>query len=222
MSLFAMSAMAEEKVSVVTVSGGADVVSSYTWRGLDQTGAAFQPGVAISAGGFTLSAWGSMPFDMGASAKEVDFTLGYAVGGLSLAVSDYWWSGETVPYFSDDTHYYEATIGYAFGEDFPLAISWNTMFAGADVLATSGEQAYSTYIQFAYPFAVSTVDCTASVGITPWEGMYADGFDIATISLRASKDFLEGAKVSMPLFVEVVAAPAQQDMHLLAGVSVKF
>ena len=218
LSMLTLGVMAEEKEPVVTVSGGADVVSTYTWRGLDQSGAAVQPAIGISAAGFSLSAWGSMPFDMASGLKEIDFTLGYSAGGFSVSVTDYWWSGEATPYFGEDTHYYEAMLGYTFGEKFPLSVSWSTMFAGADKLA-DGDQAYSTYIQLAYPFEVYTVDCTASLGITPWKGMYADGFDVATIGFRASKDFLQSEKISLPLFVEVIAAPAMKDVHLLAGVS---
>ena len=116
-------------------SVGADLVSSYVWRGTYQTKAAFQPAAGLSLGNFSLSAWGSTEF-VGPQ-KEVDFTLGYSIAGLSLAITDYWWSGEQafkyLKYGYGTEHYWEGSIGYTLPiESFPLSLSVNTMFAGAD------------------------------------------------------------------------------------------
>ncbi len=220
----------------VTVSGGVDLVSSYVWRGIDQTGPAFQPAMDVSAGNFSLSAWGSTPF--AGDAKELDFTLGYGIGGFSISVTDYWWSGEGVPYFcsipyntsiledeeatsSAGQHQQEVSVGFEFGEGFPLSITWSTMVAG-DLDKSGDDQMYSTYINLAYPFAVSGVDCTASVGITPWEGAYASQFDVASVALCASKSIAISDKFELPIFVEVSAAPANHDAYLVAGVSFAF
>ena len=66
-----------------TVQG--DLVSSYVWRGMYQTGASFQPTLAFSVGGFSLTAWGSTDFDGYASTegmanKEIDLTAAYTFG----------------------------------------------------------------------------------------------------------------------------------------------
>ena len=54
-----------------------DLVSSYVWRGMYQTGASIQPTLGFSVGNFSLTAWGSTDFDgtsasAGAAAKEID------------------------------------------------------------------------------------------------------------------------------------------------------
>ena len=73
-----------------TVQG--DLVSSYVWRGMYQTGASFQPTLAFSVGGFSLTAWGSTDFDGYASTegmanKEIDVTNAFTTDA-QLAAAD--------------------------------------------------------------------------------------------------------------------------------------
>ena len=125
------------------VSGKADFVSDYIWRGLDQnSGFSIQPSLTLSYKGLSLNAWGSQTLskwgvnDNGGGAKEFDINLSYAIKGFSVTVSDYWWSGTDMPYgYYEDAHYFEGTLAYNFGETFDkfaLNISWSTMFAGGD------------------------------------------------------------------------------------------
>lgn len=92
---------AEENESPVNFTVQGDLVSSYIWRGFYQTGASFQPTLAFSAGGFSLTAWGSTDFDgykssEGAANKEIDLTAAYTFGnsGLTLSIADLWWAGQ--------------------------------------------------------------------------------------------------------------------------------
>ena len=73
----------------VEASVGADVVSSYIWRGGKLDGAAIQPSLSVDYKGLSLGAWGSASI-VGSGYKEIDFTLSYAVGGLTAMVTDYW------------------------------------------------------------------------------------------------------------------------------------
>jgi hypothetical protein len=59
-------------------NAGLDIYSSYIWRGLKfGTGAAFQPSVDFTAGGFTVGAWGS--FSTGDNeAAEADLYASYS------------------------------------------------------------------------------------------------------------------------------------------------
>lgn len=118
------------------IAPSADLVSSYVWRGVYQTGASVQPSINLSYAGFSLTAWGSTDFsslsdpDKG---KEFDLTIGYGIGGFSIGVTDYWWAGEGHRYGDySNSHFFEGTAGYNFGESFPLGITWSTMFAGGD------------------------------------------------------------------------------------------
>ena len=56
-------AKASENETGVKFAVQSDLVSSYIWRGMYQTGASFQPTLAFSVAGFSLTAWGSTDFD---------------------------------------------------------------------------------------------------------------------------------------------------------------
>ena len=128
-------AKAQDKVEA---SVGADFVSNYIWRGTDCGGVSIQPSMGVSYKGLSLTAWGSVGIDK-EDAREIDLTLGYNTGGFNVSVTDYWFSyhkedgGYTGDYFKygahSTVHIFEATLGYDFG---PLALSWNTYFAGDD------------------------------------------------------------------------------------------
>ena len=126
-----------------TVQG--DLVSSYVWRGMYQTGVSIQPTLGFTIGGFSLTAWGSTDFDgcqasEGRANKEIDLTAAYTFGstGLTLSVADLWWPGQgTGNYFKfkshETAHHFEAGLAYTLPvEKFPLSIAWYTMFAGQD------------------------------------------------------------------------------------------
>lgn len=202
---------------------GAEMVSSYVWRGAYQTSVAIQPAVALNAGGFSLSAWGSVPFS--GTAKEVDFTIGYEMAGCSLSVTDYWWAGENVyKYFEygahDTEHHFEASVSYALPmKKCPLALSWNTLFAGEDYYKAKGKRAYSTYVTAAFPFAIKTIRLEAEVGITPWESMYADDFAVVSAGIKASKEIRITERFVLPVSAQVLANPKKQDIFFVFGLS---
>ena len=209
------------------ISIGGDLVSTYVWRGVYQSGFSLQPEIGLSVGGFTVGVWGSTDLD---NFKEVDLSVGYSVRGFSVGVSDYWWGGQRLgdgrfaPYFKyGATHYFEGTLAYAFGEKFPLGISWSTMFAGADK-KENGDRAGSAYVELAYPFSVGSVELTAAAGAAPWAapawlpGGY-DGFQISNVSLKASRAIPVSEKYEIPLFVQLAVNPQLNYMNLVIGLS---
>ena len=210
------------KASGVDFSLGADIVSSYVWRGSYQTSSAVQPAMGLSVSGFSLSAWGSIPV-LG-EAKEVDFTAAYEIAGLSFAVTDYWWAGEgAYKYFMYESkrtaHVFEATIGYTLPmEKFPLSFSWNTMFAGGDYLA-DGDRAYSSYAEISLPFKIKTVDIGLTAGFTPWESIYAEDFSVIHVGLKVTKEQKITDSFSVPIFGEIITNPGSEDIFFVFGVS---
>ena len=76
---------------MVVISAGSDIVSSYDWRGVKVTGAAFQPSLSLEVAGFSATAWGSV--DFAGTYREMDLTLAYYVGPVSVCVTDYYWTG---------------------------------------------------------------------------------------------------------------------------------
>ena len=209
------------------ISIGGDLVSTYVWRGVYQSGFSLQPEIGLSVGGFTVGVWGSTDLD---NFKEVDLSVGYSVRGFSVGVTDYWWGGQRLgdgrfaPYFKyGDTHYFEGTLAYEFGEKFPLGISWSTMFAGADK-KENGDRAWSSYVELAYPFSVGSVELTAAAGAAPWAapawlpGGY-DGFQISNVSLKASRAIPVSEKYEIPLFVQLAVNPQLNYMNLVISLS---
>lgn len=215
----------------VTFNGGADLVSSYIWRGTYNAGASVQPSLGLTVAGFSIGAWGST--DIGGNGKkEVDLSANYSIKGFTVGVTDYWWAGEgALNYFhyakGSTSHLFEGNLSYELPfEKFPLLISWNTMFAGADYDA-DGKRAYSTYIELSYPFSVGSVDLKAKVGAAPWNSpafLPSDnkGFSVCNVALSVQKAIKCSDKFSIPLFSELIFNPATEDIHLVFGVSLKF
>ncbi len=210
----ALCAFATPASAQVSVSGSADLVSSYVWRGAYTSAASIQPGVEISAEGFAIGAWGSTPLDSSVALSEFDYYVSYSVAGLSVMVTDYWWTGANMPYIHGE-HFYEGAIAYDFGESFPLSLSVSTMFAGAD-------DDYSTYIEASYPFEFDEVELGVAVGVTPAAGMYADGFGVCNISATASKSLKVTDSFELPLSVSAIINPAGDRAYLVCGTSLSF
>ncbi|MEG2514615.1 MAG: hypothetical protein RSA92_04695, partial [Bacteroidaceae bacterium] len=80
------------KAQEIKIQG--DIVSSYVWRGMYQSGAAVQPTLGLNINNFSLTAWGSVDFN-GEGKKEADITAAYSVSGITVSLSDYWWAGQS-------------------------------------------------------------------------------------------------------------------------------
>lgn len=204
-----------------------DLVSSYVWRGVYQTSASVQPTLGFSVGNFSLTAWGSVDFK--GVGKEADLTAAYSINGLTLSLTDYWWEGEGKGnYFRfknhETAHKLEGGIAYSLPlENFPLNLSWYTIFWGGDKKA-NGKNAYSTYTELAYPFSVKNVDLSAMVGFSPFASptIYKnDGFAVTNISLRANKEIQITDKFSLPIFVQTIWNPQAEDVHFVFGITLR-
>ncbi len=196
----------------VTLSGGADFVSSYVWRGTYCAGASVQPYAEAAAGNFAVGVWGSTGLEESVGAKEVDYYVSYSTGGFSALITDYWCGYEGGTY--GQGHVYEASVGYTFGDSFPLSISFNMNFAGDDD--------NSSYIALDYPIDINGVGLDLGVGITPSAGAYADDFNVCSVSARVSKALTITDSFELPLFVDAIANPASKQAFLLGGFSLSF
>ena len=201
----------------LTVDVGADLVSSYVWRGMYQTGASIQPALSLSAFGFTLGTWGSTDFST--LSKEVDFYLSYEFKGFTASIGDFWWLGEGASYFRNaGSHHLEAGLGFTFPEKFPLSLGVYTMLTGNEDKDEDDRRFYSTYISASFPFSIGKVDCETGIGVTPRKGMYSDKFDIVTISAKATKNLQLSTEYNLPVFVELIFSPTQDNVFLVFGI----
>lgn len=232
MTMMSTTPVAKAAVDDIEVMLQGDIVSSYVWRGMYQTGVSIQPTLGIGYKGISLTAWGSTDFDgtsssAGRAAKEVDLTLAYTfTNGLAINVTDYWWAGQGAGryfhYGSGTDHHWEAGISYQLPfKKFPLSIAWYTMFAGDDK-NDDGKQAYSSYLTLGYPFSIKRFDFDVNVGISPYksQGLYGcNEFAVTDVSLKGTYTIQAGEHLSIPLFSQLIFNPRASDAHIVFGIS---
>ena len=215
----------ERSSGMATVRG--DLVSSYIWRGQDLGSTAIQPTLGVGYKGLSLTAWGSYGLVNADDVKEFDLTLDYTIGGLSIGITDYWFSrmdggdpdGRYFKYEAHGTnHVFEGYIGYDFGF---AAIRWFTNFAGNDGTNKDGKRAYSSYVEVNVPFKLATVDWTATAGAVPYctTSYGTTGFAVTNLALKATKDIKITDSFSIPIFGQVVGNPCSQKAYLVLGLS---
>ncbi len=216
-------ATAQDKLEIM-MSG--DVVSKYVWRGLDYGDVSLQPEFGIAYKGLSLTVNANAPLsDSEMDPRELDFIVGYTIGGWSFSISDYWsefGSDEQGRYFRynahSTNHLFEATIGYDFGV---AAVNWSTNFAGFDGVNNNGKRAYSSYLEAIVPFKLATAEWTATVGLSPFASTYygTTGFAVTDVSVRADKAIRITDSFSLPVFAQLTANPCSQHAYMVLGVT---
>ncbi len=201
-----------------------DLVSNYVWRGVQQDltntkgTPNIQPTISYTIGQFTIGTWGS--YGILGSVKEVDLYASYAISDLfSVTVTDYNWnfSQSYFAYGKGTDHVFEGTLNYAGVEAFPLSVSLNTMFYGADK-KSDGSQAYSTYIELGYPISDNTkLFLGGSLGES---GNYGTtGLGLTNIGLKTSKSIEITDKFSLPVYGILGVNPTAKDAFLVFGIT---
>lgn len=215
------------------INVGADIVSSYVWRGMYQSGAAIQPMLACEINNFTIASWGSVDFN-GQGKKEADITAAYSIRNFTLSITDYWWAGETFSngrpngknrYFDLDNHttahILEAGVNYAFSfNENEFMLAWYTMIWGADK-KESGNQSYSSYLGIGYAFQVKRVNVELNCGISPYKScQYLNNdFAVTSASIKGCKEIHLSDKFSLPIYTQLVWNPNREDVHFIFGIT---
>ena len=184
----------------VSFSGGSDLVSSYIWRGMYEAGISLQPTMTMNVGNFSATAWGSVDF-ASTSYKEMDITLSYTLGPVTLSLADLYWEGGagnrdliSRNYFTFDNHSphrIEIGASWIISKKIPFTLSWYTILFGAADINSQGKRAYSSYFEIAYPFQIKSIHMKAGVGMVPWNAYGTYGinrdFYVQNIFLNAGK-----------------------------------
>ena len=80
---------------------GADVVSSYVWRGTQfGSGAHIQPYMTLGSGNLEAGIWGSFPTTAQGGGNELDAYISYDFGPLALTVTNYTFPSDGGVYLS--------------------------------------------------------------------------------------------------------------------------
>lgn len=209
--------IAASEVTKAQVTTGADVVSTYVWRGAAFSGPSIQPYVDYTSGAFSIGAWGSQAFDNGF--QEMDLYLSYSFDfGLSLGLTDYYYPG--TPYFSysEDaangdfgSHAFEINAGY---EIESISISGNYIVNEASGAGSIGGD---LYFEAGYAFDDAT---SAFLGAgNGWHTNFTDDFGIVNLGVSTSKEIVVTDTFSIPVSGSVILNPYSEQLYIVVGFS---
>lgn len=220
--LLTVSLYAQEEEKKSPFSLGADVVSSYVWRGSKiGTGPNIQPWMKFSTGGFTLGAWGSTSFHFDTDVAEMDLYTSYSFGfGLSLGVTDYYYQSTPYFQFQGDTssHAFEINAAYTIKN---LSLSANYIINDASNGGPANKPGGGDmYFEMGYSFKNFGVFAGAGNG---WHTTYKenddDVFAVCNIGLKASKELKITEDFSLPVSGVLSVNPDREQLNLVIGIS---
>ena len=185
----------------ITADFKASLVSQYLWRGQELSGLSFQPSASVSWRGLSLIAEGSTSLDKG-SYRDLDLTLRYRLGPVTIGVTDYWSSGIDI---EDRYLYYDAHKG---GHIFEGNLDWQ-LTVGGTPMESAGE--WETVTR-------ETIYGESDIDTRVYE--YAEGAACCLASLRCTKEFHLG-DIRLPVFAELNANPYLSKGYFIMGVSIK-
>ena len=188
---------------------GADLVSSYVWRGTQfGSGAHIQPYMELGSGNFTAGVWGSFPTSAKGGGNELDLYLGYDFGPVALTVTNYTFPGEGGNYADGE--------GLFDGDYTELAASTSIM--GVDLSAGYFTEVEALYVELG--FSTGAVDIAIGYGDDQGNGWYADGGSgIVNISFSGSKEIQISENYSLPVFGSFILNPEAETAFLVFGIS---
>lgn len=188
---------------------GADLVSSYVWRGTQfGSGAHIQPYMELGSGNFTAGVWGSFPTSAKGGGNELDLYLGYDFGPVALTVTNYTFPGEGGNYTDGE--------GLFDGDYTELAASTSIM--GVDLSAGYFTEVEALYVELG--FSTGAVDIAIGYGDDQGNAWYADGGSgIVNMSFSGSKDIQISENYSLPVFGSFILNPEAETAFLVFGIS---
>ena len=188
---------------------GADLVSSYVWRGTQfGSGAHIQPYMELGSGNFTAGVWGSFPTSAKGGGNELDLYLGYDFGPVALTVTNYTFPGEGGNYADGE--------GLFDGDYTELAASTSMM--GVDLSAGYFTEVEALYVELG--FSTGAVDIAIGYGDDQGNAWYADGGSgIVNMSFSGSKDIQISENYSLPVFGSFILNPEAETAFLVFGIS---
>ena len=169
---------------------GADLVSSYVWRGAQfGSGAHIQPYMDLGSGNLTGGVWGSFPTSAKGGGNELDLWVSYDFGPLALTVTNYTFPGEGGVYADGE--------GLFNGDYTELAASTSIM--GVDLSAGYFTEVEALYVELG--FSTGAVDIAFGYGDDQADGFYAGGGSgLVNMSFSGSKDIQISDNYALPVF----------------------
>ncbi len=188
---------------------GADLVSSYVWRGTQfGSGAHVQPYMDLGSGNLTGGVWGSFPTSAKGGGNELDLWVSYDFGPLALTVTNYTFPGEGGVYADSE--------GLFNGDYTELAASTSIM--GVDLSAGYFTEVEALYVELG--FSTGAVDIAFGYGDDQADGFYAGGGSgLVNMSFSGSKDIQISDNYALPVFGSFIINPEAETAFLVFGIS---
>jgi len=189
---------------------GADVVSSYVWRGTQfGSGVHVQPYMSLGSGNLEAGVWGSFPTTAQGGGNELDAYLSYDFGPLALTLTNYTFPGDGGVYSED---------GYGFFQGNYTEISGSTSFMGVELMAGYFTEVEALYVEFG--FSAGPVDIALAYGDDQGDAWYANGeAGIVNMSFSGSKEIQISDSYSLPVFGSFILNPKAETAFLVFGFS---
>ena len=188
---------------------GADLVSSYVWRGTQfGSGAHVQPYMDLGSGNLTGGVWGSFPTSAKGGGNELDLWVSYDFGPLALTLTNYTFPGDGGVYADGE--------GLFNGDYTELAASTSIM--GVDLSAGYFTEVEALYVELG--FSTGAVDIAFGYGDDQGDAFYADGGSgIVNMSFSGSKDIQISDNYALPVFGSFIINPEAETAFLVFGIS---
>ena len=188
---------------------GADLVSSYVWRGAQfGSGAHIQPYMDLGSGNLTGGVWGSFPTSAKGGGNELDLWVSYDFGLLALTVTNYTFPSEGGVYADGE--------GLFNGDYTELAASTSIM--GVDLSAGYFTEVEALYVELG--FSTGAVDIAFGYGDDQADGFYAGGGSgLVNMSFSGSKDIQISDNYALPVFGSFIINPEAETAFLVFGIS---
>jgi hypothetical protein len=188
---------------------GADLVSSYVWRGTQfGSGSHIQPYMDIGSGNLTGGVWGSFPTSAKGGGNELDLWVSYDFGPLALTITNYTFPGEGGVYSKDEG---------LFNGDY-TELSASTSIGGVDLSAGYFTEVEALYIELGT--SIGAVDVALGYGDDQSDPFYADGGSgLVNMSFSGSKDIQISDSYALPVFGSFIINPEAETAFLVFGIS---
>jgi hypothetical protein len=225
-----------ESSGKIKLNLGADIMSSYVWRGTDFGGSpCIQPTLSISAGNFEVGTWGSIATN--SFYKEVDLYAKYTIKGFSLIFTDYYVpsldgtpASPDTRYFSyknDETaHSFEGSLLYKGGEKLPLWLLGGVFFYGNDKRwgydaekDSTNETYYSTYLEAGYTLKIKENSADIFLGFTPYAGAYGNTMGFVNLGVTGYRKIKITDSFELPVKGSLMFNPQTSDVFLTFGIT---
>ena len=189
---------------------GADLVSSYVWRGTQfGSGAHIQPWMKLGSRALTAGVWGSFPTTASGGGNELDLWISYNLGPLAITITNYSFPNEDGRYGADSPGLFDGDW---------MEISGSSNLGSIGVTVGYFTDAEALYIEAAFP--IGAVNIGIGFGSDSKGVFYAGGDSgLVNLSFGGSKDIKITEEYSLPVFGSFIYNPESEAAFLVFGMS---